>query len=131
MATKTMTTQQLIDLINDNYDAYDCFGVRAHNAVCAVGDVLPVSGDYQSDSREWGERVGDLPGTCVIGFSASGSDTKVGAAVEAAIKRAQQYRRDGCPIVLVASKSAAHPDVERQDDGEEILINPVVLAVLP
>ncbi len=120
-----MTTQQLVDLINDNYDAYDCFGVRAHNQAVAQGTVLGPSW-----SSVDGEAAFQLPGTCCIRISAVGSDAKVAASVESALRTIKRYCDSTTTLVLIASKQSAGMDVDRNDPNEEILVDPVVLAVL-
>jgi len=104
-----MNAEQIKDFISGD-DEYSFYGIRVHPTALAVGDVVPASYVWVDGTATDDQ----LPGACVVAIGDVYMATRI----------AKRYRGHA---YLVASNTTAHRDIDRNDDGEDILVDAVVI----
>lgn len=135
-----MTAQEIINAIEEACERYEYVGLRFEDMERSVGDVCSNSKDNpeRQDERDFPDyndpeydNLPELDGTCawICGTSMYGySDCHMAA--ESSVKVAAAQNSYAMHCYVVASDHVGSSDWHVLDDGEILLIDPVVTAVI-
>lgn len=112
-----ITIAQIYAAMSDDTCAY---GLRVCRWLVWSGETLApsavwIDGNYTDEL---------LPGTCCIALGDIDHRPSL-AEIAKAVRLASKYR--GACVAVIKSRHVASPDIERNDPGEEILIDPTVV----
>lgn len=134
-----MTEQEIIAKIEEACEDYASIGIRFEDMARNVGDICGNSKDNpdRADERDFpvygSEEYDELPeldGTCAWGVGANTAGVLRGYEPESAIKNAATKRGIGKHCHLIASDQRGDTSNYAADDGEVLLVDPVVIAVI-
>ena len=134
-----MTEKEIITKIEEACEDYACIGIRFEDMARNVGDICGHSKDNpdRADERDFPvygsneyDELPELYGTCAWEVGANTAGVLCGYEPESAIKNAAMNRGIGKHCYLIASDQYGDMSNYAADDGEVLLVDPVVIAVI-